>query len=62
MLTADEVDAIRAIGDNTGSMTLKGAAPDHEGEPRPDRWALTPELSELAARWGIEPSRDLAPA
>jgi aryl-alcohol dehydrogenase-like predicted oxidoreductase len=62
LLTADEVDALRAIGDNTGSMTLKGAAPDHEGEPRPDRWALTPELAELAARWGIEPSRDLAPA
>ncbi len=43
-------------------MTLKGAAPDHEGEPRPDRWALTPELSELAARWGIEPGRDLVAA
>ena len=50
---------IRAIGDNTGSMALKGAAPDHEGEPRPDRWPLTPELAELAARWGIEPARDL---
>jgi aryl-alcohol dehydrogenase-like predicted oxidoreductase len=61
-LSAAEVDALRAIGDNTGSMTLKGAAPDHEGEPRPDRWALTPELAELAARWGIEPARDLAPA
>jgi hypothetical protein len=43
-------------------MTLKGAAPDHEGEPRPDRWALTPELAELAARWGIEPGRDLVAA
>ena len=53
---------IRTIGDNTGSMTLKGAAPDFEGEPRPDRWGLTPELAELAARWGIEPARDLAPA
>ena len=41
-------------------MTLKGAAPDHEGEARPDRWALTPELAEVAARWGIEPARDLA--
>ena len=41
-------------------MTLKGAAPDHEGEARPDRWALTPELAELAGRWGIEPARDLA--
>ena len=62
LLTADDVAALRAIGDNTGSMTLKGAAPDHEGEARPDRWALTPELAELAARWGIEPDRDLVPA
>ena len=57
-----DVAALRAIGDNTGSMTLKGAAPDYEGEPRPDRWALTPELAALAARWGIEPARDLQPA
>jgi hypothetical protein len=62
VLTQDEVHEIRAIGDNTGSMTLKGAAPDHEGEPRPDRWALTPELAEVAARWGIQPARDLQPA
>ena len=62
LLSADEVAELRAIGDNTGSMALKGAAPDHEGEPRPDRWALTPELAELAARWGIEPARDLAAA
>jgi aryl-alcohol dehydrogenase-like predicted oxidoreductase len=62
LLSEDDVAALRAIGDNTGSMTLKGAAPDHEGEPRPDRWALTPDLAELAARWGIEPGRDLQPA
>ncbi len=62
LLSADDVAALRAIGDNTGSMALKGAAPDFEGEPRPDRWALTPELAELAARWGIEPARDLQPA
>jgi aryl-alcohol dehydrogenase-like predicted oxidoreductase len=62
LLSAEDVAALRAIGDNTGSMTLKGAAPDHEGEPRPDRWALTPELAELAARWGIEPGRDLVAA
>jgi aryl-alcohol dehydrogenase-like predicted oxidoreductase len=61
-LSDGEVAEIRAIGDNTGSMALKGAAPDHEGEPRPDRWPLTPELEELAARWGIEPARDLVPA
>ena len=54
-----EVEQIRAIGDNTGSMTLKGASPDHEGEPRPDRWPLDDELSELAGRWGIDPARDL---
>ena len=62
VLSADEVAELRAIGDNTGCMTLKGAAPDHEGEPRPDRWALTPELADVAARWGIEPARDLQPA
>jgi hypothetical protein len=62
LLSEEEVAALRAIGDNTGSMTLKGAAPDHEGDPRPDRWALTPDLAELAARWGIEPGRDLQPA
>ena len=59
MLSADEVEAIRAIGDNTGSMALKGAAPDFEGEPLPDRWGITADLSALAGRWGIEPMRDL---
>jgi aryl-alcohol dehydrogenase-like predicted oxidoreductase len=62
LLSPEDVAALRAIGDNTGSMTLKGAAPDFEGEPRPDRWALTPRLEELAARWGIEPARDLQAA
>jgi aryl-alcohol dehydrogenase-like predicted oxidoreductase len=60
VLTAEDVDAIRAIGDNTGCMALKGAAPDHEGEERPDRWALSPELIAAGARWGIEPARDLS--
>jgi aryl-alcohol dehydrogenase-like predicted oxidoreductase len=58
--TPEEVAEIRAIGDNTGCMALKGAAPDFEGEPRPDRWPLSAELAELARRWGIEPARDLA--
>jgi aryl-alcohol dehydrogenase-like predicted oxidoreductase len=62
LLSEDDIAALRAIGDNTGSMTLKGAAPDHEGEPRPDRWALTPQLADVAARWGIEPARDLQAA
>ena len=59
VLDADEVAAIRAIGDNTGSMALKGAGPDHEGDTRPDRWALDAHLDAVARRWGIEPERDL---
>ena len=62
VLSEAEVAEIRAIGDNTGSMALKGAAPDFEGEPRPDRWPISPELSALAGRWGIEPARDLTKA
>lgn len=54
-----EMEQIRVIGDNTGSMSLKGADPSHEGEPRPDRWPLTPDLDAVARRWGIEPARDL---
>jgi aryl-alcohol dehydrogenase-like predicted oxidoreductase len=58
-LSAEEVDAIRAIGDNRGSMLLKGATPDHEGDEAPDRWTLGPGHAEVAERWGIEPERDL---
>jgi aryl-alcohol dehydrogenase-like predicted oxidoreductase len=61
-LTADDVAAIRAIGDNTGSMALKGANPEHEGEERPDRWPMTHDLAEVAARWAIDPERDLCQA
>ena len=56
VLSPDEIAEIRAIGDNTGTMTLKGATPDHEGEDRPDRWGLTPGLTEAGERWGIAPS------
>jgi hypothetical protein len=59
VLSDEEVVEIRAIGDNRGSMLLKGATPDHEGEERPDRWAIGPEHATLAARWGIDPERDL---
>jgi aryl-alcohol dehydrogenase-like predicted oxidoreductase len=62
VLSAEEVAQIRAAGDNTGSMLLKGAAPEHEGEPQPDRWSITPDLQALAGRWGIDPQRDLARA
>ncbi len=59
VLSADEVDEIRAIGDNTGCMALKGASPDHEGDVRADRWPLDDELSAVAERWGIEPESQL---
>jgi aryl-alcohol dehydrogenase-like predicted oxidoreductase len=59
-LSADEVQAIRAIGDNTGCMTLKGARLDHVGAPLADRWQLDEELAALAFRWSIDPRRDLS--
>jgi hypothetical protein len=34
-------------------VALKGAAPEHDGDPQPDRWTITPDLTELAGRWGI---------
>jgi aryl-alcohol dehydrogenase-like predicted oxidoreductase len=58
-LSAEDVAEIRAIGDNVGSMNLKGASPEHEGEERPDRWPLTDDLTEVGSRWGIDPERDL---
>jgi len=58
-LSDDEVAEIRAIGDNTGCMTLKGASSEHEGEERPDRWPLTDDLAAVGTRWGIDPQRDL---
>jgi aryl-alcohol dehydrogenase-like predicted oxidoreductase len=61
-LTPEEVAEIRAIGDNKGSMALKGASPEHEGEATPDRWPLTPELVEHGRRFGIDPGRDLVRA
>jgi aryl-alcohol dehydrogenase-like predicted oxidoreductase len=61
-LSEEDVAAIRTAGDNTGCMALKGANPAHEGEERPDRWALDAELAAVGERWGIDPDRDLATA
>jgi aryl-alcohol dehydrogenase-like predicted oxidoreductase len=58
-LTAEELRALRAIGENTGCMTLKGASLEYEGPPRADRWPLDGELAAVAGRWGIDPRRDL---
>jgi aryl-alcohol dehydrogenase-like predicted oxidoreductase len=54
-----ELREIRAIGENTGCMTLKGANLEHEGPARADRWGMEEELAVVADRWGIDPARDL---
>ncbi|HEX5852979.1 MAG TPA: aldo/keto reductase [Solirubrobacteraceae bacterium] len=59
VLSAEDVRAIRAIGENTGCMSLKGATLEHEGSPLADRWGLDEDLSQVADRWGIDPNRDL---
>jgi aryl-alcohol dehydrogenase-like predicted oxidoreductase len=59
-LSADEIEEIRRIGDNKGCMELKGGNPAHSGENLPDRWSLTNDLNSVAARWKIDPQRDLA--
>ena len=58
-LEHEHVSEIREIGDNTGSMKLKGASPEHEGDDAPDRWSLSPALIETGERHGIAPERDL---
>lgn len=53
-LGEQDVAEIRAIGDNTGCMALKGASPGHEGEERADRWPLDEQLAAVGERWGID--------
>jgi aryl-alcohol dehydrogenase-like predicted oxidoreductase len=59
-LSEAEIQELAELGDNFGSMVLKGASADYEGEPAADRWPLSSRLRELATRWAIEPERDLA--
>ncbi len=59
-LSEADVVAIRELGDNTGSMLLKGASLQHSGGEQPDRWTLDERLAGVARRWEIEPERDLA--
>lgn len=59
-LSAEDVAEIRAIGDNTGTMALKGADPGHEGDERPDRWALDEGLVAVGERWGVDPFQGAA--
>ncbi len=58
-LSADEVNAIAAIGNNKGCMALKGGNPEHQGDAQPDRWTLNDDLESIGKRWGINPQADL---
>jgi aryl-alcohol dehydrogenase-like predicted oxidoreductase len=58
-LSPEEVEEIAQVGNNKGCMALKGGNPEHDGESLPDRWSMNPDLSGVAGRWRIEPSRDL---
>ncbi|HSP42823.1 MAG TPA: aldo/keto reductase [Luteolibacter sp.] len=51
--TPEEVEEIRAIGDNTGCMMLKGASKRHATSERPDEWPMRDDLLELAGRYGL---------
>ena len=55
----EELQELRAIGDNSGCMALKGASSEHAGPEQPDRWDLDGNLLALAARWSIDPGLDL---
>ena len=52
-LSHGEVEEIAAIGDNTGCMPLKGATEKHDCAPLADQWAISPDLADVAERWGI---------
>ena len=52
-LSAEEVEAVRMIGDNTGCMTLKGASKRHSTSERPDEWPMREDLLATAGRYGL---------
>ncbi|WP_354701232.1 hypothetical protein DSM112329_01540 [Paraconexibacter sp. AEG42_29] len=60
VLSPEEVAELREIGDNAGSMVLKGASPEYDGAIVADRWPLEAELVAAGARWGVDAEADLA--
>ena len=52
-LSAEEVEAVRMIGDNTSCMTLKGASKRHSTSERPDEWPMREDLLATAGRYGL---------
>ena len=59
VLMDDEIARIREMGENHGSVPLKGASRQYSGVPRADQWPITAPLEDVARRWRIEPDRDL---
>jgi aryl-alcohol dehydrogenase-like predicted oxidoreductase len=53
VLSAEEVEEIARIGDNTGCMKLKGASKRHEEQLRPDEWPMREELLAVGQKWGL---------
>jgi aryl-alcohol dehydrogenase-like predicted oxidoreductase len=51
--TAEEVEQIRTIGDNTGCMMLKGASKRHEKSERADEWPMRGDLVDVAERYAL---------
>jgi aryl-alcohol dehydrogenase-like predicted oxidoreductase len=58
-LSDEDLALIRRLGDNTGSMLLKGGHPEFDGDEQADRWTLDARLADVADRWRIAPERDL---
>ena len=54
-VTPTELERIRTIGDNAGSMDLKGASPVFEGDERPDGWAIGGPAERGGASLGHRP-------
>lgn len=51
--TAEEVEQVRTIGDNTGCMMLKGASKRHEKSERADEWPMRGDLVDVAERYAL---------
>lgn len=58
-LSKEVVEEITRIGDNRGTMSLKGGSPQYSGEIQADQWPMTADLEAIAKRWNIVPGRDL---
>ena len=59
VLSDAEIEEIRALGDNTGCMVLKGGSAAYTEEPVADRWPLDADLAQVAERWSIDPAQAL---